>query len=107
MDLENNRQYQSLLKGRDQTCGMRSGRVFLLPGEECGLHSTKEREEMLIFLAGRGEAMVGLGRRLAVAAGQVAYIPPRTEHNITNTGSEPLVYIYCVAEVVSQQGVKE
>ncbi|MHC5138324.1 MAG: hypothetical protein ACYSOF_00285 [Planctomycetota bacterium] len=29
----------------------------------------------------------------------MCYIPPRTEHNILNTSTEPLVYIFCVAPV--------
>jgi mannose-6-phosphate isomerase-like protein (cupin superfamily) len=32
-----------------------------------------------------------------VGNGKICYIPPNTEHDVKNTGSEPLVYIYCVA----------
>ncbi|MGB7582478.1 MAG: cupin domain-containing protein [Sedimentisphaerales bacterium] len=98
IDLTDAPEYQPLLKGVPQTSGMHSGRVYLKPGEECGRHSTGSHEEMLVFLAGRGEAMIGKKGR-PVGEGKICYIPPYTFHNIKNTGTEPLVYIYCVAPV--------
>ena len=95
--LDNNPDYQRLLGGHPQTCGMKSGRVYLDAGEDCGLHSTKENEEMLVFLSGNGELLIGEYEKLEVGAGKISYIPPDTEHNVKNTGSEPLTYIYCVA----------
>jgi mannose-6-phosphate isomerase-like protein (cupin superfamily) len=100
IDLSDNPEHQPLLSGSPQTCGMRSGRVYLKPGEECGQHSTKAHEETLVFLSGSGTALVGEeGVIFAVGKGKVCYIPPQTVHNIKNTGTEPLVYIYCVAPV--------
>ena len=100
IDLTNNPEYQRLLGGRPQTGGMRSGRVYLKPGEECGRHSTEQHEEMLIFLSGRGLALIGEEENsYPVGEGKVSYIPPYTIHNIKNTGTEPLIYIYCVAPV--------
>jgi mannose-6-phosphate isomerase-like protein (cupin superfamily) len=100
IELNNSPEYQPLLNGRPQTCGMRSGRVFLKPGEECGQHSTKNHEEVLVFLSGRGTALIGEGESpLEVSQGRICYISPHTLHNIKNTNAEPLVYIYCVAPV--------
>jgi mannose-6-phosphate isomerase-like protein (cupin superfamily) len=76
---------------------MRSGRVFLPPGQACGQHSTKAHEELLVFLSGQGLLLIGEERRLQVGGGKVSYIPPHTIHNVENTGIEPLTYIYCVA----------
>ena len=90
-------EYQRILEGKPQTFGMRSGRVHLEPGKACGQHSTKNHEELLVFLAGQGELQIGGGARHPVGVGQVAYIPPETVHDVSNTGSAPLVYIYCVA----------
>ena len=90
-------EYQRLLEGRPQTCGMRSGRVHLKAGESCGQHSTKDHEELLVFLGGRGELQIGQDGRFAIGAGEVAYIPPETLHDVLNTGSDSLTYIYCVA----------
>jgi mannose-6-phosphate isomerase-like protein (cupin superfamily) len=95
--LEDPADYHLLLTGLPQTCGMRSGRVRLAPGKSIGLHNTKGNEELLVFLAGRGTALIGEDTRLQVGAGQVAYIPPQTAHDIVNTGTEPLVYVFCVA----------
>ncbi len=100
IDLTNNSEYQPLLGGSPQTCGMRSGRVYLQPSETCGRHSTEKYEEMLVFLSGEGTSLIGEEETaFEVGQGKVSYIPPHTIHNIKNTGNEPLVYIYCVTPV--------
>lgn len=99
ISLTDNTEYQRLLGGKPQTRGMRSGRVYLQPGETCGQHSTEQHEEMLVFLSGRGLALIGENDSFQVGQGKVSYIPPHTIHNIKNTGTEPLIYIYCVAPV--------
>ncbi len=92
--------YQPLLEGQPQTHGMRSGRVYLKPGESCGEHSTGDHEEQLVFFSGRGTAFAGPDKTpIDVGVGKIIYIPPHTHHNIQNIGDEPLVYIYCVAPV--------
>lgn len=99
IDLNDNLEYQKLLDGQPQTRGMRSGRVFLAPGKACGPHSTKSQEEVLVFLSGRGQLQIGQDDRLKVGQGRIAYIPPNTLHDVRNNGTEPLVYIYCVAPI--------
>jgi mannose-6-phosphate isomerase-like protein (cupin superfamily) len=100
IDLADAPEYQPLLKGVPQTSGMRSGRVYLKPGETCGQHSTKAHEETLVFLSGKGVALIGEQENaFEVGQGKICYIPPNTLHNIKNTGDLPLVYIYCVAPV--------
>jgi len=99
IELNNKKDYQRLIPGAPATFGMKSGRVYLEPGQDCGLHSTEDREEQLVFLRGEGVAEIG-HEKFAVGAGKVCYIPPQTEHNIRNTGAEPLVYIFCVAPVL-------
>ncbi|MFZ2148395.1 MAG: cupin domain-containing protein [Sedimentisphaerales bacterium] len=99
-DLSSGSEYQQILGGQPQTCGMRSGRVYLRPGETCGQHSTDAHEELLVFLSGKGISLIGEEQTPhEVGAGKVCYIPPYTIHNNKNTGAEPLVYIYCVAPV--------
>ena len=97
--LEDSGEYQSLLSGVPQTHGMRSGRVYLLAGDDCGEHSTGRHEEMLVFLQGCGHAVINNEKRFEVSRGMVTYIPPETVHNIENTSDSPLSYIYCVAPV--------
>lgn len=92
-------EYQRILEGVPQTHGMRAGRVHLEPGESCGQHSTKQHEELLVFLAGDGEVLIeGLDPQ-PVGQGRVCYIPPNLIHDVKNTGTKPLRYIYCVAPV--------
>ena len=106
IELNENPENQRLLAGEPQTCGMRSGRVYLAPGKSCGRHSTKDREELLVFLSGSGELLIGENDRYQVGQGKVAYIPPQTAHDISNTGTEPLIYVYCVAPAAAQENEK-
>lgn len=98
IELQKTADYQELLTD-DKTWGMRSGRVYLKPDEECGKHSTGKHEEMLVFLEGIGTAFIDDVETMVVGAGKIAYVPPETIHNIKNTSDKPLVYIYCVAPV--------
>lgn len=91
--------YLPLLEGPPATCGMRSGRVELHQGEEIGEHSTGSHEEALVILEGAGEVHVEGRAPLAVRQGQEVYIPPQSKHNVRNTGSALLRYIYVVAPV--------
>jgi mannose-6-phosphate isomerase-like protein (cupin superfamily) len=95
--LEDPCDYHLLLAGRPQTCGMRSGRVRLAPGRSIGRHDTKANEELLVFLSGTGTVQIGQDIRLAVGVGKAAYIPPHTAHDVVNTGTDPLIYVFCVA----------
>lgn len=104
IDLNENPENQRILAGKPQTCGMRSGRVYLAPGKSCGQHSTKDREELLVFLSGLGELLIGKNDRYQVGQGKVVYIPPQTAHDVSNTGKEPLIYVYCVSPVTDEMG---
>jgi mannose-6-phosphate isomerase-like protein (cupin superfamily) len=98
VELNDKPEFQRILPGAPQTCGMKAGRVHLEAGKACGEHSTKENEEILVFLSGTGELLIGEERRaIKVCAGRAAYIRPQTIHDVKNTGSEPLTYIYCEA----------
>ena len=83
--------------GSSNCVAMQAGRVVLLPGQDCGKHSTGDHEELIVVLRGEGELEVEGAGRTKISAGMVAYNPPQTEHNVINTGIEPLAYIYIVA----------
>jgi len=100
LDLNDKPEYQRLLPGSPQTCGMKSGRVHLEPNKSVGKHNTEQREEMLIFLSGTGKAVIK-EKSFDVEKGRVVYIPPDSEHDIINTGSEPLIYVFCVSPVAA------
>ena len=89
---------QMLLGGPPQTAGMRSGRVVLKTGEAMHRHSTKGNEEVLVFLQGKARVMLGQ-ETIHMEAGQVLYVPPRTEHELHNDSAEELRYIFTVAPV--------
>ncbi len=91
--------YQRVLSGQPQTRGMRSGCVSLAGGEEVGEHSTKNREETLVILSGKGRVFYG-SCFVDVDKNTVVYIPPRTRHNVKNTGRSKLRYLYVVSPVV-------
>jgi len=82
---------------RAQSVGMRSGFVNLQAGQNVGSHSTCGNEEFLVVLDGSGEVdLEGLGRQ-RIQKGCIAYIPPHTLHDVFNTSSEPLRYVYVVS----------
>lgn len=88
-----------LLRGTPQTTGMRSGFVRLKPGESVGKHSTAGHEEALVILRGQGKAEVEGQAAVSLSARMLVYIPPRSHHNVANTGTEVLEYVYVVAPV--------
>lgn len=94
--------YCSLLKGLPQTAGMRSGFVRLKPGETVGWHTTGKNEESLVILHGQGEALIDGQAKKPFVAPAFVYIPPATRHNVANTGTEALEYVYVVAPAKEQ-----
>lgn len=89
--------YMPLLAPPAGSLAMRSGLVTLAPGDECGEHTTGSHEELILCLEGEGEIDAeGLGTA-RLAAGYVAYNPPNTPHNVRNTGSTPMRYVFVVA----------
>jgi len=91
-------EYVPVLSGPPETVTMRSGSVVLLPSKDVGKHSTGNNEEALVVLAGSGEMRMSSGVTLKLKPYVVAYCPPDTEHNVFNTGSDPLRYVYVVAK---------
>lgn len=53
-----------------------------------------EQEEIYLILEGTGEICLGEERR-EIHAGQTVYIPSKEFHQLTNTGEDPLKFIYC------------
>jgi quercetin dioxygenase-like cupin family protein len=86
-----------LLKGAPQTSGMRGGSVRLKPGESVGWHSTSANEEALVILHGSGAAKIEGLPDVPLTEKMLAYIPPATKHNVTNTGTQALEYVWVAA----------
>lgn len=87
-----------LLSGPPETVTMKSGYVVLEPGRSVGRHSTEHHEEMLVVLEGQGEMLFHDGSKLKIEGGRALYCPPETEHDVVNTGTGDLRYVYVVAD---------
>jgi mannose-6-phosphate isomerase-like protein (cupin superfamily) len=64
--------------------------MTLQPGEDIGREVHEQNDQILTFLSGTGEALVG-GEKREVGPGTLVVVPAGTEHNFTNTGPLPLV----------------
>jgi len=91
--------YLPILTGPPESVSMESGLVILAPNRTVGKHSTKEHEELLIVLEGEGQMIFSDGSTLPVKRNTALYCPPQTEHDVKNTGTTPLRYVYVVADV--------
>ncbi|HYB59868.1 MAG TPA: cupin domain-containing protein [Methylomirabilota bacterium] len=89
--------YLQVLAGPPESVKMKSGLVMLPPNKSVGEHTTGQYEELLVVLEGQGEMSFKDGSKLDVRANHALYCPPETEHNVTNTGTTVLRYIYVVA----------
>lgn len=63
--------------------------VIVPPSSKSDVHSHEESEEYWIVVDGRGEVVVDK-ERMAIEPGMIIYAPPKSKHQITNTGKEPL-----------------
>ncbi len=89
--------YLPLLAGPPESVTMRSGLVVLQPNQSVGKHSTQDNEEILIVLEGKGTMLFHGQPSLPVEANHAIYCPPHTEHDVLNSGSGVLRYVYVVA----------
>jgi quercetin dioxygenase-like cupin family protein len=87
-----------IFSGPPETVTMHSGYMVLAPSKSVGRHSTKNNEEAIIVLAGKGEMILIGGPTYHLHPYCVAYCPPNTEHDVTNRGTDTLRYIYIVAK---------
>jgi quercetin dioxygenase-like cupin family protein len=74
---------------------LRSGHVVLEHGSEVGEHSTRDGEEIIVFM--EGTALVSAaGKAKTVQAPAVVLIPANTSHNVKNSSKRSLRYVYIV-----------
>jgi mannose-6-phosphate isomerase-like protein (cupin superfamily) len=92
--LQSDSRYQRLFNKDSGTCGIKAGHVILKKGEEIGEHSTNDLEEALVILKGKGQLVIDEKEKLDFTDNAVLYIPPDTIHNVKNTGSGILEYIF-------------
>ena len=84
-----------------RSSGLRAGVVRLRPGGIMDWHSTQQREELLIAMAGRvvleTHAVSGRKRCVTLRVGQCAFLPRRTKHRVINRSTAAARYIYVTA----------
>lgn len=69
--------------------------VRIKPGETVPSHVHRDEDQVYYVVSGTGFVELD-GQRTEVAAGSGVLIPLGTEHLITNTGSDPLDYVFFV-----------
>ncbi len=77
-----------------------SGCVVLKEDESVGEHNTDGAEEMLIILEGEGELYANGFEKLDFEKGTALYIPPNTVHDVRNTGTSLLKYVFITCPAV-------
>jgi len=90
--------YQSIFKGAPETVSFHSGLVTLKPDEKVGHHNTDDYEEIIVIFSGEGTMIIEGGIKMDLKYGVIAYCPPHTEHDVINTGSLPLKYLYIASK---------
>jgi quercetin dioxygenase-like cupin family protein len=97
IQINRGKNHTPLLGGPPDSISLHSGYVELMPGESVGLHSTEEKEEMIVPLSGSGELTSPGLDPLPITVDSVLYNPPHTPHDVVNTGNVPLRYVYIVS----------
>lgn len=59
------------------------------PGDDVG-EETHDVDQVLVFVLGQGEAVLGGGQKSEVGAGRMVVVPAGAKHNFINTGRTPL-----------------
>ncbi len=77
--------------------------MSLAPGEDIGME-THRADQTTFFVDGRGAAIVD-GHRTTVTDNHMIVIPKGAEHNIVNTGDEPLKLFSVYAPPAEPAGV--
>jgi len=72
--------------------------VRVWPGQTVPAHTHLDEDQIYHVVSGSGFVVLA-GVRTEVSAGSFVMIPIGTEHEITNTGSEPLDYVFFVVFV--------
>jgi mannose-6-phosphate isomerase-like protein (cupin superfamily) len=78
-----------------ETARLNVTHVRIHPGETVPKHAHADEDQVYFVASGTGFVILD-GERTEVSAGSSALIPLGTEHEITNTGSEPLDYVFFV-----------
>lgn len=94
--IKGSQRFLRLLGDSNKAKGLKAGLVTLKPKESIGEHKTENKEEVLIIL--KGNATVYFGKhKLKATKNSFVFIPPEILHNVKNSGSKILQYVYVTA----------
>ncbi len=99
IQLKGRQRFLRLFGESSKPYGLASGFVTLKSKESVGLHNTQNKEEALIVLQGQAQVSYGRFSRIKVKKSCFVYIPPKTDHDIKNTGKGILRYVYVTARI--------
>ncbi len=85
-----------MLLPRDETECTEAALVRIKKNGSTPRHAHPDEEQVYFILEGKGRLKLA-DKETQVEGGTVAYIPRNTEHEITCTSSEDLVYVYVAA----------
>jgi len=86
--------YQEIFDGEKDSVVFYSGVVTVEPNTSGHMHSTEIYEEIIVVLEGEGQVRITKQKNLDLKFGNIAFIPPNTEHQVFNTGTKNFKYIY-------------
>jgi oxalate decarboxylase/phosphoglucose isomerase-like protein (cupin superfamily) len=72
-----------------------AGITIFPQGEASSLHNHPESEEINVILSGHGEVVGADGSRQPFGPHDMMFVPKGLPHQHVNTGSEPLVLLWC------------
>jgi len=74
-------------------CEQSFGIVHILPGKTNPGHWHTAAEELVYMLQGDCDIKTGDGEKLKLSPGKTLFIPSGVQHELTNNGWEPVVYV--------------
>lgn len=74
--------------------GLGTGRKQLAPGEVTPRHSTGRVRELVFCLEGVVQVQLGQAEPVLLKAGEMIYIPPATEHTLSNVSPDRAIYLF-------------
>ena len=97
--LDSSRKFKRLFGNSKKQKGLAMGLVVIKKGDSVGIHNTGDREEILVVLQGKAQVNIS-GKRFMLKDGMMLYIPPNTLHNVGNTYTRLLKYLYVTAAAI-------
>ncbi|MDD5096973.1 MAG: cupin domain-containing protein [Candidatus Omnitrophica bacterium] len=97
--LKGRQRFLRLLGDSTKAVGLRCGLVTLKPKELIGEHKTENKEEVIIILKGNATVHFGKNKKLKAPQNSFVFIPSETLHNVENSGSVILQYVYVTTQV--------